>query len=108
MDEFLFGSRTAVDFAGQGALVQHEDAVTQAQEFRHFGGDDDDAVSRLRVFAQEPVDLRLGPDINARVGSSTIKTLGEVASHRARSAFCWLPPERFRISWAGSQPMIFK
>ena len=29
-----------------------------------------------------------------RVGSSTISTLGPVASHLARTTFCWLPPDR--------------
>ena len=29
-----------------------------------------------------------------RVGSSSMRTFGRVASHRASSTFCWLPPER--------------
>ena len=35
----------------------------------------------------------LVPTSMPRVGSSRIRKLGSVASHRARMAFCWLPPE---------------
>ena len=37
-----------------------------------------------------------------RVGSSRIRISGSVISHRASSTFCWLPPERLRISAVGS------
>lgn len=33
------------------------------------------------------------PTSMPRVGSSTISTFGPVASHLARTTFCWLPPE---------------
>jgi len=36
----------------------------------------------------------LVPTSMPRVGSSTISTLGVMASHLARTTFCWLPPER--------------
>lgn len=29
-----------------------------------------------------------------RVGSSTMRILGSVASHFARTTFCWFPPDR--------------
>ena len=37
-----------------------------------------------------------------RVGSSRIRISGSVISQRASSTFCWLPPERLRISAVGS------
>src|SRR5690606_14390230 len=37
----------------------------------------------------------LAPMSMPRVGSSRTSSRGEVASQRARSTFCWLPPERF-------------
>jgi len=39
------------------------------------------------------------PTSMPRVGSSIIKTSGTVSNQREISAFCWLPPERFLISW---------
>src|SRR4051812_2279298 len=36
----------------------------------------------------------LVPTSMPRVGSSTMSTLGPVASHLARTTFCWLPPDR--------------
>src|SRR6185312_400928 len=36
----------------------------------------------------------LVPTSMPRVGSSTISTLGLVASHLARTTFCWLPPDK--------------
>ena len=34
------------------------------------------------------------PTSMPRVGSSTMRSFGSVASHLARTTFCWLPPER--------------
>jgi hypothetical protein len=36
----------------------------------------------------------LAPTSTPRVGSSTISTLGRVASHFAMTTRCWLPPLR--------------
>ena len=38
----------------------------------------------------------LAPTSMPRVGSSRISIRGSVASQRASSAFCWLPPESLR------------
>ena len=35
----------------------------------------------------------LVPTSMPRVGSSTMRILGSVASHFARTTFCWFPPE---------------
>ena len=40
----------------------------------------------------------LAPMSMPRVGSSRISSRGSVISQRARSTFCWLPPERLRMS----------
>ena len=34
------------------------------------------------------------------VGSSRIRSVGAVASHFARTTFCWLPPESEDTGWA--------
>ena len=41
-----------------------------------------------------------------RVGSSRISRSGCVTSQRAMMAFCWLPPERLRISCSGEETLI--
>ena len=42
----------------------------------------------------------LAPMSMPRVGSSRMSTRGSVASHFARTTFCWLPPDRAPTSWS--------
>src|SRR5688500_3140941 len=51
--------------ADHPALVHHIDAVADAEQLRHLGGDDDDALPLLRQARDDGVDLELGADIDA-------------------------------------------
>src|SRR5208283_5716949 len=77
MDEFLLSRVASVDFAHQRAFVQHKDPVAQPDQFRHFGGDDNDTIAGFGIFPQQPVDFRLGPDVNAARGLIHDQDLGQ-------------------------------
>src|SRR5688572_26595394 len=51
--------------AHHAPLVHHIDAVADAEQFRHLGGDDDDAFPLLRQPRDDGVDLELGADVDA-------------------------------------------
>ncbi len=53
----------------------------------------------------QAIEFRLGPDVDARVGSPSSKTFGWVNSHLPTIHFCWLPPERLVIRARG--PDVF-
>ena len=55
----------ALDLAGDPALVQHQYAVADADQFRQFRRDRDDAHALVGEVAQYRVDLRLGADVDA-------------------------------------------
>ena len=55
----------ALDLAGDPALVQHQYAVADADQFRQFRRDRDDADALVGEVAQDRVDLRLGADVDA-------------------------------------------
>ena len=48
----------------------------------------------------------LAPTSMPRVGSSRIRMSGFIASQRASSTFCWLPPESSRIFWSGPEHLM--
>src|SRR5580704_8472715 len=47
------------------ALVHHRDAVADPQHFFHIAADHDDGHTPVCQFSHQPVDLGLGPDVNA-------------------------------------------
>src|SRR6185312_16303168 len=51
--------------ADHSAFVHHVDAVADAEQLRHLGGDDDDALPLLRQPRDDGVDLELGADVDA-------------------------------------------
>src|SRR5262245_52325392 len=51
--------------ADDAALVHHVDAVADAEQLRHLGGDDDDAFALLRQPRDDGVDLELCADVDA-------------------------------------------
>ena len=55
----------AFDDAGHAAFVHDEDAIAHAQNFRQLGGNHHDRHPLPGEFGDQPVDLRLGADIDA-------------------------------------------
>ena len=55
----------ALHLAGDPALVQHQDAVADADQLRQLRRDRDDADALVGEVAQDGVDLRLGADVDA-------------------------------------------
>src|SRR6056297_3513482 len=86
-------------FPDESAFVHHVDPVAHAQQLGHLGRDHHHAFSGGRQIVDQTIDFIFGPDINARVGSSRIKTSGPANSHFERTTFCWLPPDRFTTFW---------
>ena len=62
--------------------------MTQARHFLEIGGDDDDAEPGFERLIEQPVDLRLGADIDARGGSSAMSAFPPIASQRPTTTFC--------------------
>jgi len=60
--------------AGEPALAHDGDAMAQPQYLRQLGGDDDDGAALRGQRVEQVVDLGLGADVDARVGSSKIST----------------------------------
>ena len=67
-----------------------------------LGGDHQDAEALVGELLDEVWISALAPTSMPRVGSSRISSFGFIASQRASSTFCWLPPESSRIVWSGS------
>jgi hypothetical protein len=67
--------------------------VREAEDFFDVGGDQQDAEAVGGQRGQQLVDGPLGADVDPRVGSSAISTVGSLSSERANSSFCWLPPD---------------
>ena len=64
-DDFVLGHRLAHHFADDARRAHDKDAMADADEFLHFGGNDDHRLARLGEAGDEFVDLFLGPDIDA-------------------------------------------
>ena len=81
--------------AGEPAVAHHQDPVGHADHLGQLAGDHQhgDALAR-RGCASARRCACLAPTSMPRVGSSISTTRGSVASQRARTTFCWLPPER--------------
>ena len=89
----------ALDLAGDPALVQHQDAVADADQFRQFRRNRDDADALVGEVAQDRVDLRLGADVDAARRLVDEEHRGLTASSFASATFCWLPPESVDTGW---------
>ena len=61
---------------------------TEREDFGQIGGDQQDGDALGGEVAQERVHVRLGGDVDAPVGSSTISSDGASASQRASTTFC--------------------
>ena len=84
------------------AVAHHDESVAESQDLLELGGDEHDGHAILREVGHEAWICALAPMSMPRVGSSRIRSSGSVMSQRASSTFCWLPPERLRISACGS------
>ena len=63
-DADLIG-RGAVKKSGHATFVHDHDAITHAENLRHFGRNHEDSKTLASEFGDQPVDLRLGADIDA-------------------------------------------
>ena len=75
------------------AVAQHDHAVRIGHDLVDLGGDHQ---HRQAVVAQARIRRMISawaPTSMPRVGSSRISRRGAVASQRASSTFCWLPPD---------------
>ena len=95
----------ARDLGRDPALVEDEDPVGHREDLGQVARDEDDREPRRGELGDDPVDLDLGPDVDAR--GSARRGSGRVgfdASHLASTTFCWLPPDSAPTSW--STPVI--
>ncbi|MEH3077806.1 MAG: hypothetical protein PGN11_14255 [Quadrisphaera sp.] len=83
-------------------MAEDQHAVGQREDLLDLAGDDDDGAPLGGEVDHEVVQLALGGDVDARVGSSTSSTRGSRSSHLAKSTFCWLPPESAPTGAVGS------
>src|SRR5437016_976266 len=58
-------ARARRELGGYSAVSHHQDSVGEAEEFGHFAADHEDADAARGEVAQELVDLRLGPYVDA-------------------------------------------
>ena len=63
-DADLIG-RGAVKKSGHATIVHDHDAITHAENLRHFGSNNDHSKTLSGEFGDQPVDLRLGADVDA-------------------------------------------
>ena len=96
-DDRLLAERIPIQFGGYPSLPHDEHAVGQPDDFGQLGRDDDDGFAFGRQLLDQAVDLRLGSDVDSRVGSSKRRICEPAAIQREMIAFCWLPPLNRRI-----------
>ena len=91
--DVLLGDLVARRACAPLAAGEDEHAVAQALQLDGVGREDDDACP-LGGAAQDPVELdaRAGVDAAGRLVGEKHRRLP--SSERAKSTFCWLPPER--------------
>src|SRR5699024_4957675 len=81
------------DLTDHLTVLQHDDAVAEAHHLVELGGDEDHRHALAGEGGHLCLHVHLGPRSMLRVGSSSTSSRGRMASHRASSTFCWLPPE---------------
>src|SRR5215472_13171473 len=87
----LLRSICAIEHGHHAAGIHDGDAVAHAEDLGQLRGDHDDSDTLFGEIDHEAVDLGLEPTSTPCVGSSSMRTAGLIASHRASATFCWLP-----------------
>lgn len=68
LNDGLFVCLFAVEFGGDAAVGENEDAITEGEEFGEFAGGHEDGESLIGELSQEAVDFGFGCDIDAAGG----------------------------------------
>ena len=66
--EEVLGEVGALDFTGDGAIAEDEDAAAEAHDFGEFGGDDEQGDALAGEFIEEVVNLGFRTDIDTTRG----------------------------------------
>ena len=92
-------------FVHDAALADDEDAVGEPEHLGHLAGHEDDGDALVGEAPDEGVDLAARADVDAAGRLVEQQHAGSRASsQRARTTFCWLPPESVRTERCGVRP----
>src|SRR5690606_15192127 len=104
-------SSTPMSCEVSSPILRRSRITTMRWAMRMTSSSSEEMKTTARPCSESSATLRwmsaLAPTSMPRVGSSRMMSCGAVASQRARSTFCWLPPERLRTSafgFAGRTP----
>src|SRR5690606_6180250 len=104
-------SSTPMSCEVSSPILRRSRITTMRWAIRSTSSSSDEMKTTASPCSESSATLRwmsaFAPTSIPRVGSSRMMSCGEVASQRASSTFCWLPPERLRTSafgFAGRTP----
>ena len=95
------GARVLAD---DPSLVDDEDAIREREHFLELQGQEQDRPSLSRSWTSRRWRYSIAPTSSPRVGWAATSTFGSLATSRAATTFCWLPPERANARVLGPPP----
>jgi hypothetical protein len=83
------------------ARRQHGDAVADQHQLAQVAGHHHQGLALASQLGEQAIDVELGADVDAAVGSSNSSTWQSRSSQRPITTFCWLPPDSSPTACAG-------
>ncbi len=103
-DQVGTGKGLALQFDAHRAVVQHQHAVAEAEQFFVVAAVEENRRAGLAQSIEQAVDLALAPTSTPLVGSLSSSSRGERSSHLPNTIFWALPP--LRLLTGSSSPAI--